>query len=73
MKVHDDLVVERICGRRVHLQSGRSYHVKFNPPKQENIDDNTGEALVQRGDDNEGVVRSRLAEYYEKTAPLIQY
>lgn len=63
MKVSDSLVVERICGRRVHMASGRSYHVKFNPPKQEGLDDLTGEPLTQRADDNEATVRSRLAEY----------
>ena len=69
----DELVLERICGRRVHMASGRSYHVKFNPPKKDGLDDTTGEPLTLRADDNEETVKSRLAEYKEKTQPLIEY
>mmetsp|Transcript_95373 Transcript_95373/g.205794 ORF Transcript_95373/g.205794 Transcript_95373/m.205794 type:complete len:199 (-) Transcript_95373:274-870(-) len=73
LEVEDALVLERICGRRVHMASGRSYHVKFNPPKVEGKDDLTGDDLTQRADDNEETVKSRLAEYKQKTAPLITY
>jgi adenylate kinase len=73
LEVDDNLVLERICGRRVHMASGRSYHIKFNPPKVADIDDITGEKLVQRADDNEKTVKARLIEYKEKTGPLIDY
>lgn len=63
-KVDDDILVERIEGRRVHLASGRSYHVKFNPPKVENVDDVTGEPLIQRKDDNAEVLRKRMSAYH---------
>lgn len=59
-KVKDETLIERITGRRVHPQSGRSYHVKFNPPKVEGKDDITGEELIQRKDDNETVLVNRL-------------
>ena len=72
-KVNDDILVERIEGRRVHPASGRSYHTKFNPPKVEGKDDVTGEDLVQRVDDNEETVRDRLKVYHDQTAPLIDY
>lgn len=66
-------IILRMSGRRVHLGSGRSYHVRFNPPKVEGRDDITGEALVQRVDDLEETVRSRLAVYQGQTRPLVEY
>jgi adenylate kinase len=71
--VPDDAIIERMSGRRVHLPSGRTYHVKFNPPKAQGKDDATGEALVQRDDDKEETVRNRLAVYHAQTEPLITY
>ncbi|MBZ2385708.1 nucleoside monophosphate kinase, partial [Escherichia coli] len=69
--VPDDIIVERIVGRRVHAPSGRVYHIKFNPPKVENRDDVTGEELTTRKDDQEETVRKRLIEYHSQTAPLV--
>lgn len=71
--VPDEVIVERITGRRSHPASGRVYHVKFNPPKVEGIDDVTGEPLVLRADDTPEVVEKRLAVYHEQTKPLITY
>ncbi len=71
--VEDEEIVKRMAGRRVHLQSGRTYHVEFNPPKIEGIDDVTGEALIQRDDDKEETVRKRLSVYHEHTKPLVDY
>jgi adenylate kinase len=71
--VPDASIVERMSGRRVHLASGRTYHLKFNPPKVEGKDDATGEALIQREDDREDTVRHRLAVYKEQTQPLIEF
>jgi len=71
--VDDKTVVTRIAGRRFHLASGRSYHIKFNPPKVDGKDDVTGERLVQRDDDNEETVQSRLITYHEQTKPLVKY
>jgi adenylate kinase len=71
--VPDASIVERMSGRRVHLASGRTYHLKFNPPKIEGKDDATGEALIQREDDREETVRHRLAVYKEQTRPLIEF
>ncbi|SFZ74624.1 adenylate kinase [Chitinimonas taiwanensis] len=71
--VPDSAVVERMAGRRFHIASGRSYHVKFNPPKVEGRDDVTGEALVQRDDDKEETVKKRLAVYHEQTEVLVGY
>ncbi len=71
--VPDEAIVERISGRRVHLDSGRSYHVKFNPPKVEGRDDVTGEELVQRSDDSEETVKKRLQTYHEQTEVLLGY
>ncbi len=71
--VDDEEIVKRMAGRRVHLASGRSYHVLFNPPKVEGIDDVTGEALIQRDDDKEETVRKRLSVYHEQTQPLVGY
>ena len=73
IEVADSVIVERMSGRRVHLASGRSYHVKFNPPKVEGKDDVTGEALVQRADDSEETVMTRLQIYHSQTKPLIAY
>ncbi|CFR08805.1 adenylate kinase [Yersinia frederiksenii] len=71
--VPDDLIVERIVGRRVHAASGRVYHIQFNPPKVEDKDDVTGEDLTIRKDDQEATVRKRLIEYHQQTAPLVSY
>lgn len=71
--VGDEVIVERMAGRRVHSGSGRTYHVRFNPPKVEGLDDETGEPLVIRADDEEATVRKRLAIYHEQTKPLISY
>jgi adenylate kinase len=68
-----DAIIERMSGRRVHVASGRTYHVKFNPPKTEGVDDETGEALIQRDDDKEETVRKRLAVYESQTRPLVDY
>ncbi|HZV91716.1 MAG TPA: adenylate kinase [Caldimonas sp.] len=71
--VPDSAIVERMGGRRVHVASGRTYHLRFNPPKKANCDDVTGEELIQRVDDQEDTVRKRLAVYAEQTRPLIAY
>ncbi len=71
--VPDEAIIERMSGRRVHLPSGRTYHLRFNPPKVEGRDDETGEELVQRADDNEETVRKRLAVYHEQTEVLVDY
>ncbi|HEX5865909.1 MAG TPA: adenylate kinase [Casimicrobiaceae bacterium] len=71
--VPDAAIVERMSGRRVHPASGRTYHVKYNPPKVADRDDVTGEPLIQREDDKEATVRKRLAIYHEQTEPLIAY
>jgi len=71
--VPDEEIIERMSGRRVHTASGRTYHVKFNPPKVEGKDDATGEPLVQRDDDREATVRNRLEVYRKQTSPLIGY
>jgi len=73
LQVKDEEIIERMGGRRIHPASGRVYHVKFNPPKIEDQDDETGEALIQRDDDAEHTVRKRLDVYHEQTAPLIDY
>ena len=71
--VPDAEIIARMSGRRVHLASGRTYHVKFNPPKVEGRDDATGEPLIQREDDREETVRARLAVYHAQTQPLVEY
>jgi adenylate kinase len=71
--VEDEEIIKRMSGRRVHLASGRTYHVVFNPPKQEGLDDVTGEALIQRDDDKEETVRKRLSVYHEQTKPLVGF
>ena len=68
-----DAIIERMSGRRSHPASGRTYHVKFNPPKTEGIDDVTGEPLVQRDDDKEETVKKRLEVYDQQTRPLVAY
>jgi adenylate kinase len=71
--VDDAEIIKRMGGRRVHLASGRTYHVVFNPPKEEGKDDETGEPLVQRDDDQEATVKERLNVYHDQTEPLISY
>ena len=71
--VADEEIVARLSGRRVHPGSGRVYHVMYNPPQQEGLDDATGEPLVQRDDDTEETVRKRLEVYYSQTSPLIDF
>jgi adenylate kinase len=71
--VPDAAIVERMSGRRVHVPSGRSYHVIFNPPKVTGKDDVTGEPLIQREDDKEETVKKRLAVYHAQTEPLVTY
>ncbi|NUZ04941.1 adenylate kinase [Piscinibacter koreensis] len=71
--VPDAEIIERVAGRRVHVASGRTYHVKFNPPRLEGRDDVTGEELIQRLDDVEETVMRRLAVYQEQTRPLVDY
>ena len=71
--VPDELIIDRIIGRRVHAASGRVYHVKFNPPKVEGKDNVTGEDLTIRKYDQEDTVRKRLVEYHQQTAPLVSY
>ncbi|KOR31528.1 adenylate kinase [Achromatium sp. WMS2] len=71
--VPDEEIIKRMSGRRVHLASGRTYHVVFNPPKAEGIDDVTGEPLIQREDDKEETVRQRLKVYHDQTEPLVNY
>ncbi|MCB5362876.1 adenylate kinase [Pusillimonas sp. CC-YST705] len=71
--VPDENIIERMSGRRVHPASGRSYHIRFNPPKTPDVDDVTGEALVQRDDDREETVRHRLSVYQDQTRPLVDY
>ena len=73
INVADEEIVKRIAGRRVHPQSGRTYHIEYNPPKIEGIDDVTKEALIQRDDDKEETVRKRLSIYHEQTKPLVSY
>ncbi len=71
--VPDEDIIERMSGRRVHVASGRTYHVKFNPPKVEGKDDVTGEPLIQRDDDLEATVRKRLEVYHSQTKPLVDF
>ena len=71
--VDDAEIVRRLSGRRVHLPSGRTYHLQFNPPKVTGKDDVTGEALIQRDDDKEDTVQKRLQVYHSQTKPLVEY
>jgi adenylate kinase len=68
-----EAIIERMSGRRAHVASGRTYHVKFNPPKVEGLDDVTGEPLIQRDDDKEDTVKKRLEVYSAQTRPLVDY
>ncbi|MES9939643.1 MAG: adenylate kinase [Candidatus Thiodiazotropha sp. 6PLUC2] len=71
--VPDEEIIKRMSGRRVHLASGRTYHVVFNPPKVEGKDDETGEELIQRDDDQEETVKARLKVYHDQTEPLVAF
>jgi adenylate kinase len=71
--VPDEEIIKRMSGRRVHLASGRTYHVIYNPPKVEGKDDQTGEDLIQRDDDQEDTVKARLKVYHDQTEPLISF
>lgn len=71
--VPDEEIIKRMAGRRVHLASGRTYHVIFNPPQEEGKDDVTGEPLIQRDDDDEETVKARLKVYHDQTEPLIEF
>jgi len=73
IQVPDEDIIDRMSGRRVHVASGRTYHVKFNPPKAEGLDDVTGEPLIQRDDDKEETVRKRLDIYHAQTKPLVKF
>ncbi|MEY3669644.1 MAG: adenylate kinase [Pseudomonadota bacterium] len=73
IQVPDQDIIDRMSGRRVHVASGRTYHVKYNPPKQEGRDDVTGEPLIQRDDDQEATVRKRLEVYHQQTKPLVDF
>jgi adenylate kinase len=73
LKVNEEELYERAEGRRIHLASGRTYHITKNPPKVENIDDVTGEPLIHRSDDNREVIKSRMEIYYQKTLPVSSY
>ena len=73
IQVADEELIKRITGRRVHPGSGRVYHVLYNPPQPDGVDDLTGEALQQREDDTEATVRERLSVYYEQTQPLVDF
>ncbi len=73
IEVPDEEIIKRMSGRRVHLASGRTYHVLYNPPRVAGQDDATGEPLIQRDDDKEETVRARLKVYHDQTEPLIAY
>ena len=73
ISVPDDEIVKRLSGRRQHAGSGRVYHIDHNPPKQEGLDDVTGEALIQREDDKESTIRERLATYHQQTSTLVGF
>ena len=73
IEVEDDEIVSRMSGRRMHPESGRVYHIKYNPPKNEGKDDITNEPLIIRDDDKEETVRNRLLVYHNQTKPLINY
>jgi adenylate kinase len=73
MVVSDDEIIKRLSGRRVHPGSGRVYHVEYNPPAEPEVDDETGEPLVQRDDDQEHTIRNRLSVYHDQTRPLIDF
>ena len=73
IKVEDAQIISRLAGRRVHLASGRVYHIVNNPPKQKNVDDLTGEPLIQREDDKEDTIKQRLEVYRKQTEPLVNF
>ena len=73
LTIEDKLIINRMSGRRIHQPTGRSYHLEFNPPKEDGIDDFTGEQLIQREDDKPETVKNRLEVYREQTNPLIVY
>ena len=73
LKISEKEIIERMSGRRVHLPSGRSYHIAHNPPKTEGKDDVTGETLIQREDDHPDVIKKRLNVYYDETEPLLSF
>jgi adenylate kinase len=73
LEIADEEILRRMSGRRTHPDSGRSYHVEFNPPKVPGKDDITGEPLIQRPDDNEETVKKRIANYHAQTKPLVDY
>lgn len=73
ISVEDEEIVKRLSGRRVHADSGRIYHVTNNPPKRDNVDDETGDPLIQREDDKEETVRKRLKVYHQQTKPLVSF
>lgn len=73
ISVDDEEIIKRMSGRRAHLASGRTYHIEYNPPKVDGIDDISGEPLVQRDDDHEETVKHRLSVYHEQTEPLVTY
>jgi adenylate kinase len=73
LQVPDADIINRMSGRRVHVASGRTYHVTFNPPKRPGLDDETGEPLIQRDDDKEETVRKRLEVYHAQTRPLVDF
>lgn len=71
--ISDSIVIDRITGRRIHIDSGRTYHIQFNPPKICGLDDITGESLTTRKDDCEQAIRKRLNNYYQHTEPVLDY
>ncbi|TVP58754.1 MAG: adenylate kinase [Halomonadaceae bacterium] len=71
--VDNEEIIERLSGRRIHEPSGRVYHLKYSPPKKDQLDDETGEPLIQRSDDKEETVRHRLNVYQQQTSPLVAY
>ena len=73
IKVEDDQIIARLAGRRVHQTSGRTYHITNNPPKRKNLDDVTGEPLIQRDDDKEDTIKQRLEVYRNQTEPLVNF
>ena len=73
LSIKEEEIISRMSGRRVHLASGRSYHILHNPPKKDGFDDVTGEALIQREDDNAEVIKKRLSVYYNETEPLLEF
>lgn len=73
IRVPDEEIIKRLSGRRIHLTSGRTYHLQFNPPKVRDKDDVTGEPLIQREDDTEAAIRNRLQIYHQETEPVIKW